>query len=177
MPADLLAIDPGIRSPGAALFRDGRLIAATRIRFKIDTTQNAATRCKVAADAVLAWALASGLHWEGMSMAFEWPQIYARDTPARANAVVTMAGVDMALATMLNCRALNCYLPAEVWGQLPKSTTGKASGSPRALRIASRLDAAELALMPDQHDAIDAIGIGLHALGRLGVRRALSSGG
>ncbi len=108
-------------------------------------------------------------------IAFEWPQIYARDTPARANAVVSMAGVDMALAALCGAK-LHCYLPAEIWGQLPKATTGKASISPRAVRVISRLDAIERARVPDQHDAIDAVGIGLFALGRLGIRRALSAG-
>lgn len=85
--------------------------------------------------------------------------------------------------------------PAEWIGQLPKvcpvckgrktakRTDGKkgrgskivicaacdssAWGTPRGRRIRSRLTPAELALVPDQNDAIDAVGIGLWALGRL----------
>lgn len=179
---DLLASDPSIRSPGAALFRDGKLIAAARIKFPIDTTRNVAERSIIAADAIAAWALEQGAHPN--ALAFEWPQIYASDTPARANAVVTMASVNCALATGLIVAAamrgkalqVLSYVPAEVWGQVMKHKTGSAKASPRGKRILSRLDAAELQLVPDQHDALDAVGIGLHALGRLGIRHVNSNG-
>lgn len=180
---DLLAVDPSIRSPGAALFRAGKLVAAARIKFSIDTKLNDAERCLAAADAVAQWANQIGAKPD--AIAFEWPQVYtAAKSKGNPNDLIPMAGVDLALATGFTIAAamrkvrlqlLSCK-PAEWIGQLPKTTRGSAKSSPRAARIMSRLDPGELSVVPDQHDAIDAIGIGLHFLGRLGVRRVLSAG-
>jgi hypothetical protein len=180
---DLLAIDPSIRSPGVALFRAGKLVVAARVTFPIDATQNDAERCLAAADAIAGWANQMGARPD--AIAFEWPQVYAREkSKGDPNQLIPMAGVDLALATGFTIAAamrksrlrVLCYKPADWIGQLPKATRGSAKSSPRAQRILSRLDAAEVAALPDQHDAIDAVGIGLHALGRLGVRRSLSAG-
>lgn len=175
----LLAVDPGIRSPGVALFHGGRLAAAACVKFPIDTALCDGERCLVAAQAIVRWVNQMiAPRWPN-AVAFEWPQIYKHDTPSKANAVVPMAGVDMAVASMFNMlgpvRVLT-WVPAEIWGQLPKHKTGSALKSPRGQRIASRLTPEELAVVVDQHDALDAVGIGLHACGRLGVRRSLSSG-
>jgi len=48
--------------------------------------------------------------------------------------------------------------------------------TPRGRRIRSRLSPAELALVPDQNDAIDAVGLGLWKLGRFTPRSVLSNG-
>ena len=80
--------------------------------------------------------------------------------------------------------------PAEWIGQLSKvcpacrgkakkkcsECRGSAWETPRGRRIRSRLTPAELALVPDQNDAIDAVGLGLYALGRLTPQRSLSNG-
>lgn len=180
--AYLLAVDPSIVSPGVALFRDGALIAAARIRVR-PAAYNVAERALVAADAIAAWCNAMG--GQPDTVAFEWPQIYtANKSKGDPNDLIAMAAVDGALIAVLHLACImrgstltvRCYKPAEWIGQLPKATRGKASASPRAVRIASRLTPEELAQVPDQHDAIDAVGIGLHCLGRLGVRRAYSNG-
>jgi hypothetical protein len=49
-------------------------------------------------------------------------------------------------------------------------------GTPRGRRIWLRLTEAERALCPDQNDAIDAVGLGLHALGRLEKISVFSNG-
>lgn len=175
---DLLAIDPSIISPGVALFRDRVLVAADRLVVK--ATGNLAYRSLTCADRIAQWVNARS---DGPdAIAYEWPQIYARDTPSTANSIVTMASVALAVtaACALGARArckvpldIGCYRPAEIWGQLPKAKSGSALRSPRAKRILSRLSANEQALVPDQHDAIDAVGIGLHHLGRLGLRKVL----
>lgn len=182
---DLLAVDPSIVSPGVALFRDGVLIAAARLRLAVNTwgALNTAERALAAADAIAAWCTSAG--GQPSTVAFEWPQIYtAAKSKGDPNDLIAMAAVDGALTAVLHLACIMrgvqltvlCYKPAEWIGQLPKATRGKASASPRAQRIYSRLSAAELALVPDQHDAIDAVGIGLHSLSRLGVRRAYSNG-
>lgn len=164
----LLALDPSIVSPGLAIFRHKVLVANAVLRVPA-TDDNHATRCLRSANAIVDWLAHQDVSID--CVAFEWPQIYDTDTPAKANAVVYMAGVDLALAALLRCPA-ESFLPAEVWGNLPKRKTGSAFASPRGTRIASRLTPAERAIAVDQHDAVDAIGIGLHVCGRLGVRRA-----
>ena len=180
---DLLALNPSICSPGAAVFRDGRLIAATRVRVTPAPGLNASERCLVAADAVAKWVTEQEAR--PIALAHEWPQIYAAaKSKGNPNDLIYMAGVNLALVAAYSIAAARrnvqlrvlCYLPAEWIGQLPKSTRGSAKSSPRAQRILSRLEPDEADVLPDQHDAIDAVGIGLHALGRLGVRRALASG-
>lgn len=181
--ADLLAIDPGLDSPGAALFRDGVLVAAARIVVANIPGAPHAQRALAAADAIVNWAITQRA--KVAIVAHEWPQIYnASRSRANPNNLIGMAAidgaVDCAFAFIAAHRGeqleLRTFLPAEWAGQLPKDThKGAYWKSPRGQRIWSRLSNAERALAPEQHDAGDAIGLGLHALGRLGVRRALAS--
>lgn len=183
--SDLLAVDPGLESPGAAVFRDGVLVAAAPIIVP-DHVPGASQgqRALAAADAIVNWVI--GLHAKIAIVAHEWPQIYsASKSRANPNNLIGMAAVDGAVDCAFAFIAahrgeqleLRTYLPAEWAGQLPKDThKGKYWKSPRGVRIWSRLSDGERAIAPDQHDAGDAIGIGLHALGRLGVRRVLSTG-
>lgn len=177
MKGDLVAIDPGIQCPGVAVFRDGVLYANAFLR--LGTTQgNHAQKSASAAESICSW-LHNNLA-KPIAVAYEWPQIYQDDTPARANAVIYMAAVDSYVSATLRLEGysqgrdvqLLSYLPAEIWHSLPKRKTGSSKESPRGLRVCSRLSFMELAILPDQHDALDACGIGLHALGRLGIRRA-----
>lgn len=177
MKGDLVAIDPGIQCPGVAVFRDGALYANAFL--KLGTTAgNHAQKSAFAAESICSW-LQNNLA-KPVAVAYEWPQIYQDDTPARANAVIYMAAVDAYVSATIRIESYSqgrgvdflSYLPAEIWHSLPKRKTGSAKESPRGLRVCSRLSAAELRVLVDQHDALDAVGIGLHALGRLGVRRA-----
>lgn len=175
----LLAIDPSIRSVGAALFRNGDLIAAARLTIKPNLTKSMGERVQDARRAIIQWVVEMVANYPD-TIAFEWPQIYAKDTPAVANAVVSMAAVGSAVAGKIShavgVRVLT-WVPRDIWGQLPKCKTGSALNSPRGQRIWSRLSEAERAVVVDQHDSLDAVGIGLHSLGRLGVKRAAFTSG
>lgn len=185
--SDLVAIDPSIVSPGVAVYRDSILFANAVLKVPAQAV-NDGTRAQIAADAIIAWLHKYDL--QPHAIAYEWPQIYQEDTPAIANAVISMAAVDAAVTTALMMGAMlrgagdfqiYSYKPAEVWGQLPKSKKGSYygnelnTGCPRGLRIKSRLSAIEFARCVDQHDAGDSVGIGLHALNRLGLRRVFSN--
>lgn len=179
--SDLLAIDPSIVSPGVALFRDAILIANACIKVKPDKSANQATRAIIAADAIVKWVHEQ--RGQPGCIAYEWPQIYKGDGPAVANAVISMAAVDAAVTTALMIGAMKrgheleiqCAVPAEIWGQLPKAKTGSYWKCPRGIRVYSRLTSAEQLVAVDQHDAGDAVGIGLWALSRLVLRRVLVS--
>ena len=78
-----------------------------------------------------------------------------------------------AVAALLPGADVACYTPGEWTRGIPKKTTGSAKTGPRALRILSRLSDAERAVVPDSHDALDAVGLGLYRLGRFERRRVL----
>lgn len=180
MKGDLVALDPGIQCPGVSVFRDGVLYANCYL--KLGTTSgNHIQKAASASQQVVNWL--HNVQARPAAVAFEWPQIYSHDTPAVANAVVYMAAMDGYVTAALQLEAYPqgrnvvalSYLPAEIWNTLPKCKTGSAKESARGLRVCSRLSSVELAIVNDQHDAIDSCGIGLHVLGRLGIRRVYSS--
>lgn len=181
----LLAVDPGLESPGAALFRDGVLIAAADIDVpNLGAGVSHGQRALAAANAIVSWALRQRA--AVAIVAHEWPQIYAASkSKANPNNLIGMAAVDGAVDCAFAILAaqrgqqleVRTFLPAEWAGQLPKDThKGAYWKSPRGQRIWSRLTEHECSIARDVgHDAADAVGIGLHALARLGVRRALAS--
>ena len=181
----LLAVDPGLESPGAALFVRGVLVAAADINVpNLGAGASHGQRALAAADAVVTWAVKQGARVS--RVAHEWPQIYAGSkSRANPNNLIGMAAVDGAIDCAFAFIAASrgeqievcTFLPAEWAGQLPKDTrSGRYWKSPRGTRIKSRLTDAEWLIASQlEHDGGDSVGIGLHALGRLGVRRALAS--
>jgi hypothetical protein len=197
----LLSLDPSVRSPGAALWEItgaeyttqhttmiSRLVAVEKVKVltnpqRPDGTllwESDAERWLYVAEKVLVWATLAAEKASGLNctmFAFERPQIY-RETKSRGdhNDLPPLAAVGTAVACMLRARLMRLRVlsptPAEWSGQLPKATTGDPWRTPRGRRIASRLREDEIACVPAQHDCIDAVGIGLHVLGRLGIRRA-----
>lgn len=185
--SDLLAIDPSIVSPGVALFRNSLLIANDVLKVKPVKEDNEGTRAQTAADAIIVWLWETGKRLltmpQDLEITYEWPQIYEDDGPAVANAIIGMAAVDaavtMACRMRYGLRTIHSFKPAEIWGQLPKHKSGSYYHSdrcPRGTRVWSRLSDSERAIAVDQHDAGDSVGIGLHKLGRLGLRRVFSNG-
>lgn len=209
----LLSIDPGMNSPGVALFLDDKLFRAGRV--PIPDTFSAlpdGARWLSVAHSITQWLCSeSGVNNVGDRMidivAFEKPQWYQRGkSKGDPNQLVGVAGVAAnvtgALSMMNPIRVLS-PTPAEWIGQLPKvcpickgkktapvslmqqmmnnrkkrppkrvrticpACNSSAWGTPRGRRIATHLTPEEFTLVPDQNDAIDAVGIGLWALGRL----------
>lgn len=161
----LLAVDPSIRSAGVALFLEGRLWQAATIK-RSGTDDDLVERCRAMARRVFEWADGSRVD----ELALEWPQIYrATRSKGDPNDLPALAGVCAAVAALYTLVPVRSYTPAEWAGQLPKSTLKRDTlTSPRTLRIASRLTPKECAILKGAgHDAIDAVGIGLHHLGRL----------
>lgn len=195
----LLAIDPGMNSPGIAIFESDVLVHAMRVPIPSsyaamdDGERWFLVSCIVAATAR---ELCRGLRDEGsatMHVIFERPQWYsAAKSKGDPN---QLAGVAAVASTVVGIIGQSFGLrvfspkPAEWVGQLSKKCTtckankktcpachGSAWETPRGRRIRSRLTPVELALCPDQNDAIDAVGLGLFHLGRFTPRAILSNG-
>lgn len=174
---DLVAIDQSLTCPGVAVFRQGQLIASTSLPQHAQTTLPIAQRTLNVAAAVCAWL--SERTAKPRTLAVEWPQVYtAVKSKGDPNDLLAVAAVGTAIAGMLSyatyldgggwCLQVLSPKPSEWAGQLPKSTnTKRASQSPRARRVLSRLGDSERQVATLKHDALDAIGIGLYVLGRL----------
>jgi hypothetical protein len=172
---DLLAIDPSISSSGVALFKRGVLMSAKTITRSIEAADIGSRALAMALD-IRAWISAVGI--DPRVLVFEWPQIYtAAKSKGNPNDLIALAAIGAGVGGMLYASAAvrNVAIevltptPAEWIGQLPKSRTGNAWDSPRGQRIGKRLDERERARIgaKAQHDALDAVGLGLWSLGRL----------
>lgn len=166
----LLALDPGLNNPAAALFRGGRLVAASRVKPQAAWKgRDIAERCTMVAHAVHDWANEHGIEDLGV-LVVEWPQIYVKGrSKGDPNDLLPLVGVAMCLAGMLDVN-VRSFKPAEWIGQCAKTETGDALTSPRGRLVWRSLDELERATVNVSHDAIDAVGIGLAALGRLQMR-------
>lgn len=167
----LLAADPSIRSPGVALFADDVLIAAAAL--EVPPAEPMALRAALAARAIVGWSAVRHVRQVDL-VVVEWPQWYATGkSQGDPNDLAGLAGVGAAVAALLPYAEVRAPVPRDWIGGLPKSTRGDPWASPRGARVRSRLSAAEIELVPAQHDAIDAVGLGLWALGRFERRRVL----
>lgn len=180
---ELVALDPSLRCPGVAVYRCGALVASTSIRQ--DTTITGAdvlgARITATARSVLEWL--SNHTTRPRALFVEWPQVYAAvKSKGDPNDLLAVAGVGAAVATMLasyvyqSARGVlldvRFVSPAQWAGQLPKTEKkSEVWNAPRTRRIVSRLDRDEKQVVTMQHDVIDAIGIGLFALGRMAPTR------
>lgn len=186
---DLLALDPSVRSPGAAIFRDDVLIFAGKVTIKGTTGLwiHEGARWQYVIERIVDWAKEHDCIYPDM-IVYERPQIYtASKSKGDPNDLIALAAIGAGVVAHYQAVIWERYpqstkrinvstpTPAQWAGQIPKATKGSAKDSPRAQRIMSRLSPIELARVPNQHDALDAIGLGLHALGRLGIRRVYSN--
>ena len=186
---DLIAVDPSVNSPGVALFRHGVLEACERIKIPKDVSKlGYGARCLRVAQEIAAWWQEQGEREVVRVVVFEWPQTY-RETKSKGdhNQLLGLVGVGQSLAALVTGHnvltgqrppEIVTPTPAEWTGQLPKTVDGSLPSdpwtSPRGIRIGDRLEIGERRVVPPQHDAIDALGLGLWALGRYRPRRAFS---
>lgn len=165
----LLAIDPGLLKPAAAIFSNRILVAAERVSIpKSLAGLSVGQRSLEVSRLILEWYESRGWHGAPDTLVIEWPQVYQRAKSKGDPAdLLPLAGVGMCIAGLLNPGEVRSPTPGEWIGQLPKSTTGNPWASARGQRIGNRLSDVERAAIVPSHDAIDAAGLGLWALGRL----------
>lgn len=165
----LLAIDPGLRYPAAAVFKDGILLAASRVKVpganhKLPVGQ----RCLEVARLIRAWVSQYGAPGE---LVIEWPRVRGRGSKNDPAGLFPLAGIGCALAGLLFADNPNLIVispePTEwLGGNTSKSTTGDPWASTRGYRAKKRLTQEEFTKVVATHDSVDATCIGLWRLGR-----------
>jgi hypothetical protein len=184
----VVTLDPAFgktSAAGVAVWREGLLRKCDRVRpapnLRLDGRGD---QCQAFVTAILG-KLASWGALAPDAIVYEWPQVYrAARAPGDPNDLLGLVAVGAGVAACLEALAaernsrdgsLTIYtpLPSEWAGQLPKTKSGDPWESLRGQRVSSRLSSQERALVPKSHDALDAVGIGLWALGRFERRLVL----
>ena len=161
----ILAIDPGLRHFGAALFDGVTLARAALIRNPIKTGNDLAVGF-AACEALIRWlgdrTVIGSIH----TVIVEIPRVYpAANQKGDQNDLIALAGVAYALAcAVVSAEKRVRYFPREWKGTIDGDTMVK--------RIEARLSAQEQAAIETcpaslRHNVIDAIGIGLKYVDRL----------
>jgi len=177
----LLAVDPGLLYPAASLFITGELQAASRVKVSGSASKlPIAERCRLVGQLIREWYDATkkpGDAWEPEVLVVEWPKIYTADkSEGDPNDLLGLAGINCAVATLFPHAKVLSPIPREWTGNVKKSKSGDPWASPRGIRIRSRLSDLEVSRVIPSHDAVDAVGLGLWALGRFERRRVYETG-
>lgn len=160
----LLAVDPGVRACGVALFEDEQLVAADWVRTKEEALPKAADAL---ATAVGRWAQRAGSGFPDY-VVIERPKVYEnREHEVDKDDLISLAIVAGAVWEGLAgfARDGEFVLPREWKGQVPKDVHNA--------RVMKHLEPEERAIVhrvkctPKQiHNVIDAVGLGLWAVDR-----------
>ena len=167
----LLSVDPGLRKSGVAVFGDDEklrfasLVTGSSSSDKMSTVDACQLMAKKIWDAVCdvtdrnAW---------GIRVIFEWPRVYRQGKrEGDPNDLLPLVGVGLALVSRVQVMEAISVFPHE-W----KSSMSKELANARTLE---RLSAEEKKVMTraaiKNHNVLDAVGIGLHQLGRFERKR------
>lgn len=174
----LLAIDPGVRGCGCAVFETGKLVACAYVR-NLVKSGHGPFECASMAQAVMTWweTAAFGRIFPPDVVVVEWPRIYQRGggrTKGDPNDLLCLVAVDGALAVYFRTAKTLAVEPHQWKGSMPK--TGVVEGRVRARLDAVETDALEAGVAnlaaSLRHNLFDGVGIGLFALGRFDRLRA-----
>ena len=175
----VIAVDPGIRGCGVALFGDGKLLACEYVRNPVKKGADF-DAVQALAKAVEAWLCRQPHIYtrdgdDTTRAVLEFPQVYtASKSKGDNNDLLPLAAVDGAIVALLGC-------PAE--RVAPRDWKGTMAHEAVVHRVASRLDYAETEILSAAemragktygHNVTDAVGIGLHAVGRFTPRKAIA---
>lgn len=173
----VIAVDPGIRGCGVALFKGEVLIACEYVRNPVkkgaDLDAVVGVSRLVAAFALVRTARSN---LPVVDRAFlEFPQVYtASKSKGDNNDLLPLAAVDGAIAALLGCPATRVA---------PRDWKGSMAHEAVEHRVLSRLIDGERDVLAAAekragktlaHNVTDAVGIGLHAVGRFTPRKAIA---
>lgn len=174
----ILAIDPGLRHCGCALFDRAELLAAVLVKNPDKKGRGPATAMQMA-QAVMGWVMDAARVSAIETLVLEYPRVYPGLRDNDPNDLIELACVDGALAGWLVIGKVVHYYPSDWKGQTP--------ANPTARQIVKRLTSAEMLKVENlepflsalekaekrqkdvahsAHNTLDAVGIGLKYLGR-----------
>lgn len=177
----MLSIDPGTRVCGAAWWRDGMLEGATVVRNPIEEGSGP-RECASIANEISSWWTQKISCSSPDVLALEVPQIYARaagKSKGDPNKIMPLFGIGVALAALLPRSEVRFGVPHDWKGGVKKPKSVKDTYAIE-VRVLERLSMAEQAVISwptngrQVWDVVDAIGIGLHHLGRFERHRVLA---
>ncbi len=182
-----LAIDPGIRGCGIAVFGCDVLQLARYVKNPIREGDGPDAIVSMALAVRDALAVRNFIPTMVNRVVIEWPQVYAgAKNKGDANDLLPLAGVDAAICALFLPSKHERFRPREWKGQLPPNVCAqriidrlKAEELARVDRIEkfqadlSRAVAAKKEIDGTDHNTIDAVGIGLKACGRFERRLAI----
>ncbi len=171
----LLAIDPGLRACGCALFVNGLLCRAALVKNPEKKLRGPQAHVPMAI-AVREW-----VGYTPLDLVLEYPRVYPNHSNKRSedpNDLLELAGVDGAIAALLG--PARHYFPSDWKGQVPANACARQilrklelkesnvieNLGPFLVNLNAR-DAKGLQVTHNAHNTLDAVGIGLHQLGRL----------
>ncbi len=170
----VVGLDPAINSPGVAVLRDGKLVAAWNVKTAASMKRlPMGERIQAVAGQIV---LELRAYWRSHicflgpgdvgTYVYECPQIYGVGvSKVDPNNLIMLAEVGAAVAAKLEPAKILRPTPRE-WTAGTSKNTDDPFDSSRWRRIAALLTPEEVALVPEQHDAIDGAGLALHATDR-----------
>lgn len=171
-----LGLDPAYgkgKRPGVAAVLDGRLIAVDSIKVpgKVSAEPDLGARIDAIAELVGTWFRMIAVEGrvrracgDRITLVYEWPQIYGvGSSKGDPNDLPGLAALGAAVARELRPNRVVTPKPREWQGGTSKNLDAPKDSS-RYKRLAAILKdrPGELALIPDDHDAIDAVGLAFH---------------
>lgn len=161
----LVSIDPGLRVCGVAFWRGGTLLRAGLAKSEAPASARDAAAWAGMIDGASKWIARNWTEWDEQEYAIELPQVYDRSrSKGDPNDLIQIAAV-VGEMSRFGAGQRTIYRPRE-W----KSTVKK---EVMCRRVEGRLSVeerarVELPARSLQHNVWDAVGVGLHHLGRLG---------
>jgi len=178
----ILAVDPGLRHCGCAVFSSSTYELRAAALVKNTNLKDRGPKAHLQmASAVGDWARANS-YFSGAHLILEYPRIYV-DQQRRAandpNDLLELAGVDGAIAAWFLPALLTMYFPSDWKGQTPANPTArqvmKRLTPDERLRVneykafeaaLAKAEAKDRDVSHTTHNTLDAVGIGLKYLGR-----------
>lgn len=171
----LLAVDPGIRGCGVALFKDSALIACAYAKNPVKSGSDFDAVISLAKEVYGWWNERLFDFYRGgeldLRLVLEWPRVYtASKSKGDNNDLMPLVAVDAAVVALFGVPARRVY-PRDWKSTLSKEQTQArvesrlrpmGGGSGEWSAYCEGTDAARSLA----HNVVDAVGIGLHALGR-----------
>lgn len=170
-----ITVDPGTQYPAVAIFNRGALTHASRVQVPtaklraLEEGERVRQIVRLIYEHVL-WNAMSLVTSAPLAVVHEWPKhlSYGKGSKNSADQLFPLAAIGAGVAIKFDVEAIS-PIPSRWVGQVPKDEDNPDPwASPRGQLIWNRLRPEERPFVVPSHDAVDAAGIGLHVLLRLG---------